>query len=398
MRIIKWLSILLSVSLGANLWFIWYLHKQSTQDNTEVVGKQTQENKSVKPLPNINWQINESSLQNSRTVDSKTTSSIDHGTNTPKPNSLSYLQYLADNGDYHALEYAAQTYLRLNPNDINAMLLEAQAYLHTKSLNTAIIHYQSLLSQALSAEQRQQVLKLIQVNTSNVIQQFTGDGAWNLLAEFLEPLVQVDPLNNQYLLSLARAYGMQQQVGLMENILAALPPDDSRANRLRAKVTARLNSPANGTTASKASMLDEILSSGMDTGQANLDKPADVIISKQRGHFITQARINNRVLDLLLDTGASTTVISESHFSRLKRSELRFLGQFTVSTAGGKIQAPIYRVKEFSIGAITLNNISALVLPSENLHPYDGLLGMNVLSQFDMSFDATSETMRMYKK
>jgi len=193
------------------------------------------------------------------------------------------------------------------------------------------------------------------------------------------------------LMALARAYGMQSQLTLMEDVLASFESTDIRAIRLRQNVNARLNQTSR--TDEAVSLSDNIVDSALDNR-----RPADVLMQQERGQFVTRALIHNTPARLLVDTGASTTAISNETFNEIERRDVEFLGLFKVNTAGGLIEAPIYKVKQITIGHRIVTNTSVLILPSENLGQFDGLLGMNVLSQFDLSYDAASETMRMYKK
>jgi len=392
----KWLSFFLSISLGANFWFIWKWYEKNSLLSATHLSKPLQ----VQTLPQAQWTQGaskySSSLDDAGYISSEDVSSSETQAHD-RAQLFQVLQSLSAQQNFEVLAYEVQDYLRMYPNHVEALLLEAQAYFHTKPLNQAIVHYQSLLSLPLDKNQRNQILKLIEVNTSRVIQQFTGDAAWDLLAKFLEPLVQIDPLNRQYLLGLARAYGMQGQHSLMENVLAGLAPNDPRAQRLREQIAARLNGLNDSNDDKLASNVNTSLSDMLGSEDIAQSMP-DLTLQQSRGQFISQANIKHVELSLLLDTGASTTAISDTKFEQIPLSEVEFLGQFTVNTAGGSIQAPIYKIKHFQLGNHTLNNTSVLILPSNNLSSFDGLLGMNILSQFDLSFDAESETVKMYKK
>jgi clan AA aspartic protease (TIGR02281 family) len=403
MKIIKWLSIFLSISLGANLWFVWYISQQPKPSETNELSPSpllSTEKNIYRDTGNTSGLVKNTSqhqrtdtdTENALEVKRAETISADE-IETIKANRsdfLNYLKGLAQEQAFITLEYEVADYLRQYPQDMQALLLEAQAYYHTKPLNIALVHYIELLSLPLSAKEREEVEKLVQINTTRVIQQFSGDGAWDLLAKFLEPLVQIDPLNRQYLMPLARAYGMQSQFSLMEDALAAYPSDDQRALRLRKNVQARLNNEPSAPA--PYDMPDMKDASPYDF------READVLLKQSRGHFVAQAHVHNTIANLLVDTGASTTALSDVKFSRIPVQHKEFLGLFNVNTAGGTIEAPIYKIKRFKLGKRVLANTSVLILPSENLSEYDGLLGMNVLSQFDLAFDANSNTMRMYRK
>jgi clan AA aspartic protease (TIGR02281 family) len=183
---------------------------------------------------------------------------------------------------------------------------------------------------------------------------------------------------------------MQSQFSLMEAVLANFPFDDLRASRLRETISARLN------TSSQEEPLIEMPEDASETLVSN--RQADVLLKQDKGQFVTAASVHNTSVNFLIDTGASTTAISDAKFDSINSNQTEFIGLFNVNTAGGSIEAPIYKVNRITVGQITLVNTSVLILPSENLGRYDGLLGMNVLSQFDLVYDAGSQTMRMYKK
>jgi clan AA aspartic protease (TIGR02281 family) len=391
MKLIKYLSIFLSVSLGANLWFTWSWYQQNrinNETNNKLDVRTKAPNSHVWATSNAE---NELTISNSNQAQASDGQSVtNQKQNTNQASYLKRLKTLAKQQEFEILEYEVRAYLRLYPQDLEAMILEALAYYHNKPLNTALVHYHELLSKPLTPMQQNDIEELIAVNTTRVIQQFSGDGAWDLLAEFLEPLVQIAPLNRQYLMALASAYGMQSQFTLMEAVLANFPPDDLRASRLRENITARTNNAPQG----EPQM--ELPDRATETLVGN--RHADVLLQQKQGHFVTEARVHNTSVTLLVDTGASTTALSNEKFNTIASNQIEFIGVFKVNTAGGTIEAPIYKVKRITIGQRTIVNTSVLILPKENLGRFDGLLGMNVLSQFDLVYDATSETMRMYKK
>ena len=89
---------------------------------------------------------------------------------------------------------------------------------------------------------------------------------------------------------------------------------------------------------------------------------------------------------MILDTGASTTAISSRLFARLGRMRnLTFIGNFNVRTASGTIEAPLVQIPRFYFAGYEFNDVSAIVLPEDALPDTDGLLGMNVLGEFDFA-------------
>ncbi|MFT6087783.1 MAG: clan AA aspartic protease (TIGR02281 family) [Glaciecola sp.] len=294
------------------------------------------------------------------------------------------LQTLQSSQKYTDLELPLREYLKIYPNDYQAWLIEADFILHTEPLSAAILFYYSLLEKSLPEEENSNVNRIIQLNTSKVIQQLTSDTAWDLLATFIEPLLQIDPLNRRYIMGLANAYGKQGQVILMENALAALPYDDYKAQQLRKLIYTppELNDDSKNDATKTASLSK---------------RSVDVIGNGQQ--FFVRTKINRYNQLLLLDTGASTTAISYRVFIKLAESDKEFVGRFTVQTAGGDIEAPLYKLTAITIGSITINNVSVIVLPDESFSgTFQGLLGMNVLRNFDFRFDQEKQSMTLFER
>jgi clan AA aspartic protease (TIGR02281 family) len=299
---------------------------------------------------------------------------------------LDFLRGLKQANEYERLAFYVQTYLRQYPQDTDALLLEAEAFYYTEPLNAALLNYYALRDQNLTREQLESINKIIDVNTTRIIQQFSGDGTWDLLATFLEPLIQVDPLNRRYLMALATAYGMQQQTILMENILASLPADDQRAQRLRDNIYGREQPEP------------ELASNTNNTPRDYSNRRRSVPLTERNGQYYTRVALSGVNALLLVDTGASTTAISAQVFAQIDSDDTAYLGNFNVQTAGGMISSPIYRIASFQIGSETLKNISVMILPTENMRNFDGLLGINVIRSFNVEYDPTIGTMRMFKK
>jgi len=98
-----------------------------------------------------------------------------------------------------------------------------------------------------------------------------------------------------------------------------------------------------------------------------------------RGHFITNAKMNNRNVEVLVDTGATSVAINKKTARQLgillKPSDFKY----TVNTANGTTKAATAMIKRIQIGNVTVNNVEAVVLDDKALS--STLLGMSFLSQ-----------------
>lgn len=104
-----------------------------------------------------------------------------------------------------------------------------------------------------------------------------------------------------------------------------------------------------------------------------------VLDSDRQGHFKTEARIDGRYIDFLVDTGASTVVLRESDAARAGIRPRPSDYTSTVSTANGKIKAAPAKLDRIELGGITVYDVPALVLPDEVLG--QNLLGTSFLSR-----------------
>ncbi|MCC2609981.1 TIGR02281 family clan AA aspartic protease [Neorhizobium sp. Rsf11] len=105
----------------------------------------------------------------------------------------------------------------------------------------------------------------------------------------------------------------------------------------------------------------------------------EVIIHKTNGgHFQTNVRVEGQVLPMLVDTGASTVVLSYDDARAIGLDPENLAYTVSVMTANGRALAAPVRLDEIAIGPIVRNNIRAMVAEDGRLH--ESLLGMSFLS------------------
>lgn len=105
----------------------------------------------------------------------------------------------------------------------------------------------------------------------------------------------------------------------------------------------------------------------------------EVIVHKTSGgHFQTNVRVEGQVLPMLVDTGASTVVLSYDDARAIGLDPQNLAYTVSVMTANGRALAAPVRLNEIAIGPIVRNNIRAMVAEDGRLH--ESLLGMSFLS------------------
>lgn len=96
------------------------------------------------------------------------------------------------------------------------------------------------------------------------------------------------------------------------------------------------------------------------------------------GHYRSEAFINGKKVDVLVDTGATGVAISQHLADQLG---LKSINAIQLNTANGDSVGYMVRLKSVKIGGIEESNVSAMIAP--NLDG-DVLLGMSFLGRLDV--------------
>ena len=105
-------------------------------------------------------------------------------------------------------------------------------------------------------------------------------------------------------------------------------------------------------------------------------------LTKEGEHFLIDVQINQVPLTLLLDTGASYTLIDED-----KISSLTVINEsITLHTPAGEISSKLQQAQSFKIKELELKDFKLVTTPFKQ-NKADGLLGMNFFKQFQFKID-----------
>nr|WP_133133691.1 retropepsin-like aspartic protease [Legionella sp. PL877] len=99
-----------------------------------------------------------------------------------------------------------------------------------------------------------------------------------------------------------------------------------------------------------------------------------------RGHYYIDGTINNYPVKFMLDTGATLVAVPQGVAEKMR---LRGRYSVTMETASGKVTGSLARAEELSFAGFTLRNVKVVIVPGADERLI--LLGMNVLSQFELS-------------
>ena len=103
-------------------------------------------------------------------------------------------------------------------------------------------------------------------------------------------------------------------------------------------------------------------------------------------HYIVEVLLNGSVkANLIVDTGATMVVLSERIGRQLgihRNSDLPTIG---MSTAGGKVEAPLFVLDSLKLGSAEVLNVETTTNP--HMGDMDGLLGMAFIGEFKVEMD-----------
>lgn len=123
--------------------------------------------------------------------------------------------------------------------------------------------------------------------------------------------------------------------------------------------------------------------------------PAITLYAGQGGHFFANGYINDKPVQFLVDTGATTIAMSGRDADRLGIDYKRLGNPGFSRTASGVVRIFQLSLQRVRIDSETLHNVQAGVI--EGNHPPYVLLGMSFLNAFEMKRDGDKmELIRRY--
>ena len=116
------------------------------------------------------------------------------------------------------------------------------------------------------------------------------------------------------------------------------------------------------------------------TAMTSVDSSGNTTVSIRRigNHFETYGEINETQHSFLIDTGASTIVLSYDTAKAIMLNPERLAFNIPVATANGITQAARTRIDTIEIGGIKRNNLAVMIAADGALN--NNLLGMNFLN------------------
>ena len=126
---------------------------------------------------------------------------------------------------------------------------------------------------------------------------------------------------------------------------------------------------------------------------------ASIPFERSGNVVIVPVTLNNRqTVNLVVDTGASFTLISQSLARDLDIDLSRNPKTMPFHTANGVVDAPLTTLDSIAIGGMEIKNLTAAVHDATPDIHAAGLLGLNFLSNFRMDIDTQKGVLHLEKK
>lgn len=114
-------------------------------------------------------------------------------------------------------------------------------------------------------------------------------------------------------------------------------------------------------------------------------------------HYLVNVELEGEVsLELMIDTGASKTVVKKSLLAGVA-GLLDDALSMQMNTANGRAQGLAVRLSKINIAKLHLDYLDVVLMELPKFK-YDGLLGMNLLSQFDFKIDQENLVLKLSPK
>ncbi len=163
--------------------------------------------------------------------------------------------------------------------------------------------------------------------------------------------------------------------------------------------TARVTGNVVGTTAKVLGKATVVTGKGVKT-VVNMATGNHVVKLVRRGNGLTTSVLLNRKVreDLIVDTGATDTVISSSLAKKIGIQAAKGKNVLCQVADGRTVNGKQINIKEVRVGGAKVYNVQAVVLDSGEMGDSPGLLGMSFLKNFVFKVDTEKELLVLQKR
>lgn len=279
---------------------------------------------------------------------------------------------LLKNKQYSLIEDSIDAFLGYSPDDLDFLFLFVELRLAKQQVLLAVNKAFSLQYHTFDLDLQRQSIDYAQKLVREEINRLYLLSLWFELAQFTTEVLAIEPSNAEAQWALAQAQFHLGEYHIARESLNSLLDDPNyqvKANHLLKNI------------------------------KLALQRPVMVPLTRKGEHFIVEGVINDRfTVNLLIDTGASISLLSQSVFEELvSTTQVKYIKDIVLITVGGEVTSSIYEVDEFELAGYRVKNLIFAVSPYMN-KSNDGLLGMNFLRLFDFHIDQTNNALRLENK
>lgn len=260
-------------------------------------------------------------------------------------------------------------FLNQFPDDLPWLLIRAEQLILTGNINSALEEYYQLLKRISDDEQERKLLERIHQRVAARLDILKAQQQWLKIIELVEPLLAYEPVYPPYLLALTQANLQRQDYDNAQQLLGQVPLTGEYrplVHQLQVQIDLALSEDSN------------------------------IDLHPMGEHYLIAGTINDdHDIRLIIDTGASTSVLSRAKFNEIRDwADPEFISEENVYTAGGVVNAPVYRFTSFRVNNLQVEDLIFVIIDLPDRRS-DGLLGMNFLKQFHFQIDQQNDQLRI---
>jgi clan AA aspartic protease (TIGR02281 family) len=294
---------------------------------------------------------------------------------------LSYAQQRIQAQDFAAAAQLLQGLLLASYRDADARLLLAEMYYGQQDYQAAIEQLYKARGDAFRPEMLARITRRIRFVVNAQAEQFRKSADTNGLLELFQNLTQQEPDYAAYFVELA---------------IAQLALDDQQAAQ-RSLELVMYDADVGEQAQAMLLTLQQTATAMSDPGSSAVAmEVAGIPLIRSGQHFLVDVSPGNAgSLRLLIDTGASMTIVTPAALQR-QGVAYRDTGRSRVfNTANGPVRASIYVIDTLSVGDWYIRDLEIGVLELGGQAGMDGLLGMNFLGHFRFFIDQNESLLRL---
>lgn len=283
----------------------------------------------------------------------------------------SHLKQLSEAEDFPSVQALTREFINDYYNDFISLVYLGEACAQLDDFGCTIDAYYAAILYGTDAGESKIAARSLQRFLNQTDVSWSKAQRWLALIGLYEHALQWQPDNGEYHLRLAEIYLQLGELVPAQNLLAAVAPAPALQRRIAA----------------------------VNKAIAEQSTGGDGIPLKKRGsHYLVNVAINGMPVSLMIDTGASVSALSQGAVAQvIDTVGLKFQGQTLLATAGGTIESPVYQADTVTIDSHKLFAVEWVVIDMQG-SGVDGVLGMNILSQFEFQIDQQRQQLRLKER